>query len=141
MDLPSLEDLGDLTGRNVLVRTAFNVPIDSGSITDDFRIRAALPTLKYLIDAGANVTACSHLGRPDGIPEERYGMGPIRERLKELVPDVALLENLRFNTGEVENDQSFVDQLVSGQDAFVNDAFGASGPNRDVHWKAARPVG
>ncbi len=126
MDLPTLEDLGDLTGKNVLVRADFNVPIESGSITDDFRIRAAMPTLKYLVESGANVTACSHLGRPEGVPDERYGMDPVRERLKKLVPGVTLLENLRFNPGETKNDQRFVTQLVSGQDAFVNDAFGAS---------------
>jgi phosphoglycerate kinase len=69
MDVPSLEDLGDLSGRRVLVRCDFNVPIRGGQITDDLRIKAALPTLKYLVDAGASVTACSHLGRPKGQPD------------------------------------------------------------------------
>ncbi len=126
MDLPSLEDLGNLAGKNVLVRTDFNVPIDAGSIADDFRIRAAIPTLKYLVDAGANVTACSHLGRPGGTPDQTYEMEPVRKRLHQLLPDVTLMENLRFDSGETANDQSFVDELISGQDAYVNDAFGAS---------------
>ena len=126
MDLPSLEDLGDLSGKNVLVRTDFNVPIDAGSITDDFRIRAAIPTLKYLLDAGANVTACSHLGRPNGVPNPIYEMETVRKRLNELLPDVALLENLRFDPGETANKKEFVKNLINGQDAYVNDAFGAS---------------
>ena len=126
MDLPSLEDLGDLSGKNVLVRADFNVPIDAGSITDDFRIRAAIPTLKYLLEAGANVTACSHLGRPNGESNPAYGMEPIRNRLDELLPGVTLLENLRFNPGETENKQDFIRDLITGQDAYVNDAFGAS---------------
>ncbi len=126
MDLPALEDLGDLAGKNVLVRTDFNAPIESGTIIDDFRIRAALPTLQYLVESGANVTACSHLGRPAGVPNEKYTMAPIRKRLYELLPAVTLLENLRFNEGETSNDQKFVNELISGQDAYVNDAFGAS---------------
>lgn len=126
MDLPSLEDLGNLSGKNVLVRTDFNVPIDAGTIVDDFRIRAAIPTLRYLLEAGAKVTACSHLGRPNGVPDEKYTMAPVRKRLQELLPDVELLENLRFNKGETANDQTFVNGLISGQDAYVNDAFGAS---------------
>ena len=126
MDLPSLEDLGNLNGKNVLVRADFNVPINSGEIIDDFRIKAAIPTLKYLLEAGANVTACSHLGRPNGVPDEKYTMAPVRERLQELLPAVTLIENLRFNEGETANEQGFVNELVSGQDAYVNDAFGAS---------------
>ncbi len=126
MDLPSLEDLGNLSGKNVLVRTDFNVPIDAGTIVDDFRIRAAIPTLRYLLEAGAKVTACSHLGRPNGMPDEKYTMAPVRKRLQELLPEVELLENLRFNKGETANDQAFVNGLISGQDAYVNDAFGAS---------------
>lgn len=126
MDVPSLEDLGDLSGRRVLVRCDFNVPIRGGQITDDLRIKAALPTLKYLVDAGASVTACSHLGRPKGQPDLAYSMDPVRQRLAQLVPGVALLENLRFSPGETNNDPVFVAELVAGQDLYVNDAFGAS---------------
>lgn len=126
MDVPSLEDLGDLSGRRVLVRCDFNVPIRGGQITDDLRIKAALPTLKYLVDAGASVTACSHLGRPKGQPDPAYSMDPVRQRLAQLVPGVALLENLRFSPGETSNDPVFVAELVAGQDLYVNDAFGAS---------------
>ena len=84
MDLPSLEDLGNLNGKNVLVRADFNVPINSGEIVDDFRIKAAIPTLNYLLEGGANVTACSHLGRPNGVPDEKYTIAPVRERLQVL---------------------------------------------------------
>jgi phosphoglycerate kinase len=126
MDVPKLEDLGDLTGRRVLVRCDFNVPLADGMITDDLRIRAAVPTLRYLIDAGAHVTACSHLGRPAGTVDMAYVMTPVRARLAELVPGVELLENLRFDAGETANAPAFVDQLIEGQDAYVNDAFGAS---------------
>ena len=126
MDIPLLEDLGDLSGRRVLVRCDFNVPMAGGAITDDLRIRAALPTLRYLLDAGAEVTACSHLGRPKGASDPAFAMDPIRERLSELAPGVSLLENLRFDPGETGNDPAFVERLVEGQDAYVNDAFGAS---------------
>ena len=126
MHLPQLEDLGDLSGRRVLVRCDFNVPLSDGVITDDMRIRAALPTLRYLIGAGAAVTACSHLGRPGGRPDPAFAMDPVRERLADLVPSVSLLENLRFDPGETADAPEFVAQLVEGQDAYVNDAFGAS---------------
>ena len=126
MHLPQLEDLGDLSGRRVLVRCDFNVPLSDGVITDDMRIRAALPTLRYLIGAGAAVTACSHLGRPGGRPDPAFAMDPVRERLADLVPGVSLLENLRFDPGETADAPEFVAQLVEGQDAYVNDAFGAS---------------
>jgi phosphoglycerate kinase len=126
MTVPLLEDLGDLDGRRVLVRTDFNVPLQSGEITDDLRIRAALPTLRWLQDQGASVTACSHLGRPKGAPDPRYSMAPVRQRLAELAPDVELLENLRFDPGETSNDPAFIERLIAGQDAYVNDAFGAS---------------
>ena len=125
MDVPELEALGDLAGRRVLVRCDFNVPLAEGMITDDLRIRAAVPTLRYLIEAGAHVTACSHLGRPEGAIDAAYSMTPVRARLAELVPGVELLENLRFDARETANDQAFVDQLIEGQDAYVNDAFGA----------------
>lgn len=128
--LPVLEDLGDIAGKRVLVRTDFNVPIegsgDERRIVDDFRIKAALPTLRYLLDAGATVVCASHLGRPSGIPDERYSMAPIRERLAELAPGVGVLENLRFDPGEESCDEEFVRRLVEGFDLFVNDAFGAA---------------
>ncbi len=126
MSLPTLEDLGDLDGKRVLVRADFNVPLRDGVITDDLRIRAALPTLEWLQAAGAEVTACSHLGRPKGAPDPRWSMDPVRERLAELAPEVTLLENLRFHPGETANDPAFVRQLIDGQDAYVLDAFGAA---------------
>ena len=126
MDAPRLEDLGDLAGRRVLVRCDFNVPLAGGVITDDLRIRAAVPTLRYLLDAGAQVTACSHLGRPGGSPDPAYSMEPVRARLAELLPGVELLENLRFDPGETADDPGFTERLIDGHDAYVNDAFGAS---------------
>ena len=125
-ELPKLEDLGDISGKRVLVRTDFNVPLDNGIIRDDLRIREAIPTLKYLVDNGAEVTACTHLGRPKGKFEEKYSLEPIRVRLNEILPGIKLLDNLRFNSGEEANDPQFIEQLVAGQDIFVNDAFGAS---------------
>ncbi len=131
--LPLLEDLPDVRGRRVLVRVDFNVPLDDDPdvpgvrrVADDFRIRTALPTLRLLLERGAEVTACSHLGRPKGAPDARFDMAPVRARLDELAPGVTLLENLRFSPGETANDPAFVDELVSGQDAYVNEAFGAS---------------
>ncbi|MEM9520936.1 MAG: phosphoglycerate kinase [Actinomycetota bacterium] len=124
--VPRLEDLGDLDGKSVLVRADFNVPISDGVITDDLRIRAAIPTLRYLIEAGANVTACTHLGRPKGAPDPAYSVEPVRAKLAEWVPEVTLLDNLRFDPGETGNDPAFVQTLIDGQDAYVNDAFGAS---------------
>ena len=125
-ELPKLEDLGDISGKRVLVRTDFNVPLDNGIIRDDLRIREAIPTLKYLVDNGAEVTACTHLGRPKGKFEEKYSLEPIRVRLNEILPGIKLLDNLRFHSGEEANDPQFIEQLVAGQDIFVNDAFGAS---------------
>lgn len=125
-ELPQLEDLGDLDGQHVLVRTDFNVPLRDGEIVDDLRIRAALPTLAWLEERGARVTACSHLGRPKGHPDPAFSMEPVRRRLAELAPGVELLENLRFDPGETADDPAFVAKLVQGVDAYVNDAFGAS---------------
>tara|TARA_A100001035_G_scaffold90858_1_gene71001 strand:+ start:1855 stop:2979 length:1125 start_codon:yes stop_codon:yes gene_type:complete len=125
-ELPKLEDLGDISGKRVLVRTDFNVPLDNGIIRDDLRIREAIPTLKYLVDNGAEVTACTHLGRPKGKFDEKYSLEPIRVRLNEILPGIKLLDNLRFNSGEEANDPQFIEQLVAGQDIYVNDAFGAS---------------
>ncbi|MHB1518616.1 MAG: phosphoglycerate kinase [Acidimicrobiales bacterium] len=127
--LPLLGDLPDLDGASVLVRVDFNVPLhccDGGldSIADDFRIRAAIPTLDELLARGARVTACTHLGRPQGGPDPRWDLAPVRLELARLAPRVELLENLRFYPGEEENDPGFVDKLVYGHDAYVNDAFG-----------------
>lgn len=126
MNVPRLEDLGDVEGKRVLVRVDFNVPLREGVITDDLRIKAALPTLRWLKKRGATVVACSHLGRPGGEVVEKYSMAPVRARLNELLPDVELLENLRFNPGEKSNDPAFVAELLQGIDLYVNDAFGAS---------------
>ena len=126
IDVPRLEDLGDLSGKSVLVRADFNVPIRDGRITDDLRIRAAVPTLRYLLAAGASVTACTHLGRPKGEPDPAYSVEPVRAKLAEWLPEVTLLDNLRFDPGETANDPAFVQTLIEGHDAYVNDAFGAS---------------
>ena len=126
MNVPTLEDLPNLNGKRVLVRCDFNVPLENGVITDDLRIRAALPTLRHLVNEGALVTTCSHLGRPKGEPDPQFSLTPVRERLQELIPEVQLMENLRFNTGETDNSPAFVEELIEGQDFFVNDAFGAS---------------
>ncbi len=130
MRLPLLEDLPPLDGRRVLVRADFNVPLDRSAdggarITDDLRIRAALPTLRWLQEQGASVTACTHLGRPKGAPDPKYSLDPVRARLAELAPGVELLENLRFDPGEEGDDPAFVARLVAGMDAYVDDAFGA----------------
>lgn len=128
--LPVLEDLGDVGGKRVLVRTDFNAPMEGPDearrITDDFRIRAALPTIEWLTSRGATVVCASHLGRPKGRPTMKYSMEPVRRRLSELAPGVELLENLRFNPGEESNNEDFVAQLVAGFDAYVDDAFGAA---------------
>ena len=148
--VPVLEDLGDVAGKRVLVRTDFNVPMngpdDAREISDDFRIRAALPTIEWLTSRGATVVCASHLGRPKGSPEAKYSMEPIRRRLAELAPGVELLENLRFNAGEEGNSPEFVANLVKGIDMYVNDAFGAAhrshasivGPPRTVPSAAGR---
>ena len=152
MKLPLLEDLGDVRGKSVLVRTDFNVPMtgpdDARTITDDFRIRAALPTITWLTERGAKVVCASHLGRPKGAPSAKYSMAPVRARLAELAPGVDLLENLRFSPGEEGNDEAFVAQLVRGVDCYVNDAFGAAhrahasivGPPRTLPSAAGRLV-
>ena len=124
--VPELEDLPDVSGKSVLVRVDFNVPIKDGVIGDDLRIRAALPTLEWLTSHGAKVTCCTHLGRPKGAPDPQFSVEPVRARLAELAPGVELLENLRFNPGETANDEAFVTELIAGHDLYVNDAFGAS---------------
>jgi phosphoglycerate kinase len=130
-EIPRLEDLeaklGDLSGKRILVRTDFNVPLDeNGAIVDDFRIRAALPTIEWLTERGAVVVTASHLGRPKGEPNPKYAMDAVRARLAELAPGVELLENLRFDPGETSNSEAFVATLTAGIDGYVNDAFGAS---------------
>ena len=157
--MKTVADLGDLRGRRVLVRSDLNVPLDGGSISDDGRIRASVPTIAALSDAGARVVVCAHLGRPQGVPEARYSLVPVAARLAELLArpvtfaqdtvgafaraavsaeldgDVVLLENLRFNAGETarteEGRAEFAGQLASLADAFVSDGFGV------VHRKQA----
>jgi len=155
----TVDDLGDLRGKRVLVRSDLNVPLDGTTITDDGRIRASVPTIQRLRDAGARVVVCAHLGRPKGAPEARYSLAPAAARLSELlgapVPlaedtvgegahrtvagltdgDVAMLENLRFNPGETSKDDAergaFANQLAELADAYVSDGFGV------VHRKQA----
>jgi len=127
--LPLLEDLGEIGGKRVLLRADLNVPLDDHDgemvIADEFRIRAALPTVEWLTDRGAEVVCCSHLGRPSGAPDRRYSLAPVASRMAELAPGVSVMENLRFDPGETENDAAFVRRLIDGFDAYVNDAFGA----------------
>ena len=131
---PTLEDLPDVGGKSVLMRTDFNVPIVDGRITDDLRMRLPMQTITWLLDHGASkVTTASHLGRPKGKPDPRYSMDPVRAHLGELVAaagadpsKVELLENLRFDPREEAGDLSFAKELVDGHDLFVNDAFGAA---------------
>ncbi len=151
--------LGDVQGKRVLVRSDLNVPLDGTEITDDGRIRASVPTLKELADAGARVVVVAHLGRPEGAPDPKYSLEPVATRLSELMGgdvafatdtvgesaqatvdklddgQVALLENVRFNPGETSKDDAergeFADQLAALADAFVSDGFGV------VHRKQA----
>ena len=148
--VPALEDLGDVAGKRVLVRTDFNVPMEGPDearvITDDFRIRAALPTIEWLTSRGAHVVCASHLGRPKGVSSIKYSMEPVLARLAELAPGVELLENLRFNPGEEANSPEFAASLIKGIDMYVNDAFGAAhrahasivGPPRSLPSAAGR---
>lgn len=126
--IPRLEDLPAPAGSRVLVRADFNVPLEDSPegrrVADDFRVRTALPTLRWLQDRGADVTVCSHLGRPHGEYEAQWSMAPVRDVLSELAPGVSLLENLRFDPGEKAGDPVFVARLVDGFDAYVNEAFG-----------------
>ncbi len=157
--MTGLADLGDLRGKRVLVRSDLNVPLEDGRITDDGRIRASVPTISTLVDAGARVLVTAHLGRPKGAPEARYSLRPVAARLGELLGtdvafaedtvgdsahsvvaalgdgDVAVLENVRFNEGETSKDDAvrgaFADQLAALADVFVSDGFGV------VHRKQA----
>jgi len=133
--LPTLEELeaklGGFESKRILVRSDLNVPITNGLIDDDLRLQESLGTLKWLLERKASVTVCSHLGRPEGQRNDEYSISPVRERLLEILPNLEVLENLRFNPGEESNDDSFVNYLVSGADGnpfdgYVNDAFGAS---------------
>jgi phosphoglycerate kinase len=129
--VPVLEDLPPLEGKKVLLRVDYNVPLAEGPdgtrvVVDDYRIRSTLPTISWLLERGAAVTACSHLGRPKGTVDPRYSLEPVRRRLAELAPGVELLENLRFDPGEEKNDPATVERLVAGHDVYVNDAFGAA---------------
>ncbi|WP_431837284.1 phosphoglycerate kinase [Cellulomonas sp. Y8] len=157
--MKTIEDLGDLRGKRVLVRSDFNVPLDGTTITDDGRIRAALPTLKGLLDAGARVVVTAHLGRPKGEPDAKYSLAPVAARLGELLGQpvalaedvvgesakatvagledgqIALLENIRFDARETSKDEAergaLADELAALADAFVSDGFGV------VHRKQA----
>ena len=159
MALRTLESLGSLSGKRVIVRCDLNVPLSDSKITDDGRIRASLPTVTALLAQGARVVVISHLGRPDGSPEARYSLRPAAERLAELIGkpvafatdtvgdsatsvvanlkdgELAVLENLRFNPGETAKDAAergaFATQLAAYGDAFVSDGFGV------VHRKQA----
>ncbi len=127
--IPLLEDLPPVAGKRVLARVDFNVPLETDQdgtrmVADDFRIRAALPTLNWLTERGAEVSACTHLGRPGGRPDPKFDVSPIREVLATLAPKVSLMENLRFSLGEEANDPEFLEELISGFDMYVNDAFG-----------------
>jgi phosphoglycerate kinase len=148
--LRTVEDLGDLDGKRVLVRCDLNVPMEAGRITDDLRIRATAPTLRELLDAGASLVVCSHLGRPKGAVVDALRLTPVAPALSEAIgadvtkldhvvgPDVraavdaappgsvVLLENLRFEPGETANDPMFAADLASLAQAYVDDAFGAA---------------
>lgn len=129
-DVPRSIVAADVDGKRVLVRADLNVPLERGEVADDTRIRAALPTLEWLLAHGAaEVAVCSHLGRPQTAEDRsRYAMAPVEARLRELVGDARLvvLENTRFNPGETANDPSFAGELAAGRDLYVNDAFGSA---------------
>ena len=158
--MKTIESLGDLSGKSVLVRSDFNVPLDADkNITDDGRIRAALPTLKLLLDAGAKVIVVAHLGRPKGKVNPDYSLAPVAKRLEELAGvkvtlagdtvgegakaavaeakpgEIVLLENVRFNAAETSKDdaerEAFAKELAALADVFVSDGFGV------VHRKQA----
>lgn len=145
----TLEQLHSLAGKRVLVRVDFNVPLESGTITDDIRIRESLPTIQYLVAAGAKVILVSHLGRPKGKPKPEMSLKPAADRLTHLLDqpvefapdcigpdvekliarmkngDVLMLENVRFHAEEESNDPEFARKLASLADIFVEDAFGS----------------
>ena len=159
MALRTLDSLGSLAGKKVVVRCDLNVPLKDGAITDDGRVRASLPTLNALLSQGARVVVISHLGRPDGAPDPKYSLEPVATRLSELLGkpvafagdtvgseaektvagledgDLAVLENLRFNAEETSKDETvragFAEKIAAFGDAFVSDGFGV------VHRKQA----
>jgi phosphoglycerate kinase len=130
MRLPRSVETAHVEGQRVLVRADLNVPLDGGRVADDTRIRAAIPTLRLLLDRGAAaVTVCSHLGRPKTDEDRaKYAIAPVERRLRELVPDERLqvLENTRFHAGETKNDEGYARELAAGNDVYVNDAFGSA---------------
>ena len=118
----------DVAGKHVLVRADLNVPLEEDRVADDTRIRASLPTLRYLLDEGAaEVAVCSHLGRPEG-PDPAFAMAPVAAHLRRLLPDdrMRVLENTRFDPGETRNDPESARRLAEGMDIYVNDAFGSA---------------
>ncbi|HJY84065.1 MAG TPA: phosphoglycerate kinase [Candidatus Binatia bacterium] len=149
MNKKTVRDL-DVFGKRVLVRVDFNVPLENGTVSDDTRIRAALPTIQYLTDHKAKTILCSHLGRPKGKPDPAYSLGPVGVRLSQLLErevrtapdcvglvvqdlvnilqpgDVLLLENLRFHPEEEANEAGFAQALASLADVYVDDAFGSA---------------
>ena len=159
MALRTIESLGGLSGKVVLLRCDLNVPLKDGVITDDGRVRASVPTIRLLLEKGAKVVVMSHLGRPEGAPDPKYSLAPVAVRLGELLavdvafspetvgeaaagvidaapaPGVVLLENLRFNPGEASKDdaerEAFAAQLAALGDVVVSDGFGV------VHRKQA----
>jgi len=149
MDKMTIRDV-DVSGKRVFVRVDFNVPLEDGKVTDDSRIRAAIPTLRHLLGHGAKVILASHLGRPDGKVQDGLRLRPVAERLSALIGknvpvtgdalgvgtvdavkrlrpgELLLLENLRFHAAEEKNDPKFAEQLASYADIYVNDAFGTA---------------
>jgi phosphoglycerate kinase len=127
---PRSVETADVSGKRVLVRADLNVPLQDGAVADDTRIRAALPTLQWLLDQGAlEVVVCSHLGRPKAAADrERLMIAPVADRLRSLLPDsrIRVLENTRFHPGETGNDGDFARELAAGMDIYVNDAFGSA---------------
>jgi phosphoglycerate kinase len=143
--LPGVDALGDVDGKRVLVRSDLNVPLAGDTITDDGRIRASVPQVRDLLERGARVTVCAHLGRPKGAPDPKYSLAPVARRLGELLErpvnfvddpksydggaDLALLENVRFDPRETSKDDdergAFADELAALADCYVDDAFGA----------------
>ena len=128
MRIPRSVRDADVGGKRVLVRADLNVPLEDGRVADDTRIRAALPTLRLLLERGAaEVAVCSHLGRPKG-SDPKYAMRPVEEHLRSLLPDerIRVLENTRFDPGETKNDPEAARRLADGMDLYVNDAFGSA---------------
>src|SRR5690606_7496025 len=150
--LRTIESLGSLDGKRVIVRADLNVPLDGDEITDDGRIRASLTTIRELLSAGSSVVVVAHLGRPDGVPDSQYSLAPVARRLGELLDrdvafatdtvgesatatvstlepgGVAVLENLRFTAAETSKDAAerteFAARLAKFGEAFVSDGFG-----------------